>query len=149
LTQGKKIPKENRSFAKSAKLEAQERLGQKIFFGGDTVCIADFFIFNNLMQTTVDPATNAKNPDQELMVFNQWIARMMAIEHVARKNGEFVEMLAPLGNLVKLYPLSVLIIKVFSSQLFSLHFNYFIQDGRILQKLKKDTAKTSFYNFMK
>ena len=71
------------------------------------------------MQTTVDPAIDAKNPDQELAVFNQWNARMMSIGHVARKNEEFEEMLAPLGNLVKLYPFSVLLIKVFSSFLFS------------------------------
>jgi len=112
LTQGKKIPKENRKFAKSVKLEAQEKLGEKKFFGGETLSIADFFIFNNLMQTTVDPAIDDKKPDPELAGLDAWMARMLAIDYVASKNKEFEEMLAPLGNLVKLYPFSVLIIKV-------------------------------------
>lgn len=112
LFQGKKVPKENTEFAKSVKLEAQERLGQKKFFGGESVSIADFFIFNNLMQTTVDPAIAGKKPDEDLALFNEYVARMMAIEHVAKKNKEFEEILGPLGKMSKLYPVSVALIKM-------------------------------------
>ena len=79
---------------KSVKLEAQEKLGDKQFFGGDKVCIADFFIFNNLIQTVIDPKHDHENPDEELAVLRQYVQRMMAIEHVAKKVGQFKETMA-------------------------------------------------------
>ena len=91
---GYEIPDENREFVKAAKLEAQEKLGKKKFFGGETVCIADYFIFNCLMQTVIDPKHDHENPDEELGVLNQYFQRMMAIEHVAKRVSEFKVMMA-------------------------------------------------------
>ena len=92
------IPDENREFVKAAKLEAQEKLGEKQFFGGEKPCIADFFIFNNLIQTVIDPAHDHENPDEDLAVLREFIHRMMAFEHVAKKVGEFKETMAKVSQ---------------------------------------------------
>ncbi|CBY33412.1 unnamed protein product [Oikopleura dioica] len=101
LLGGKEIPDENREFVKSVKLEAQEKLGEKQFFGGDKVCIADFFIFNNLIQTVIDPKHDHENPAEDLAVLRQYVQRMMAIEHVAKKVGEFKETMAKVAQMMK------------------------------------------------
>ncbi|CAG5082790.1 Oidioi.mRNA.OKI2018_I69.PAR.g10208.t1.cds [Oikopleura dioica] len=101
LMRGIPIPDENREFVKAAKLEAQEKLGEKQFFGGEKPCIADFFIFNNLIQTVIDPAHDHENPDEDLAVLREFIHRMMAIEHVAKKVGEFKETMAKVAQMMK------------------------------------------------
>ena len=82
------------------KLEAQEKLGDKQFFGGDKVCIADFFIFNNLIQTVLDPKHDHENPDEDLAVLRQFVQRMMAIEHVAKKVEDFKEMMKKVNQAI-------------------------------------------------
>ena len=95
---GQKVNDETREFVKSVKLEAQEKLGEKQFFGGDKPCIADFFIFNNLIHTVLD-STSPDHESPDLANLRQFYQRMMAIEHVSKKTKEFEELLTKVSQI--------------------------------------------------